>query len=93
MNERIRDLFEDAGGYYADFEDDGNFQFVLPDLEKFAELIVKDTINIMKQEWYDRNNAPEVEGETPRDIGLRVGAKSQTIRLMHMVQKHFGIEK
>ena len=61
--------------------------------EKFAELIVKDTINIMKQEWYDRNNASKVEGETPRDIGLRIGAKSQTIRLMHMVQKHFGVEE
>jgi hypothetical protein len=61
--------------------------------EEFAELIVEDTINILKQEWYDLNNTAKVEGETPRDIGMRVGAKSQTIRLIHKIEKHFGVEK
>jgi len=26
-------------------------------------------------------------------VGIRVGAKSQTIRLMHMIKKHFGVEE
>ena len=70
------------------------FRIVLREqYKKFAELIVEDAVNIMKQEWYDWNNYPKVEGETPRDVGLRVGAKSQTIRLIHMIQKHFGVEK
>lgn len=89
MNERIEKLALQATRHSPD----GFYTYTQIDAEKFAELIVEDTINIMKQEWYDRNNSPEVEGETPRDIGLRVGTKSQTIRLMHMVQKHFGFEE
>ena len=87
MNERIKELMRQAG------TDTSGKWMGVDHAERFAELIVKDTINIMKQEWYDRNNASKVEGETPRDIGLRIGAKSQTIRLMHMVQKHFGVEE
>ena len=95
MNERIKLLAEQAGisGYFAAGTKLATPIPLSPEMQKFAELLVEDTINIMKQEWYDHNNAPKVEGETPRDVGMRVGAKSQTIRLMHMVQKHFGVEK
>jgi hypothetical protein len=84
MNERIRELAEQCHHQYSEHN---------IDLEKFAEMIVQDTINILKQEWYDLNNAPKEEKETPRGIGLRVGAKSQTIRLIHKIQKHFGLEQ
>ena len=60
MNEKIRDLFEDAGGYYADFEDDGNFQFVLPDLEKFAELIIQECLNCARS--YNDQNEDYADG-------------------------------
>ena len=49
MNERIKNSFENAGGYYADFEDDGNFQYVSPDLEKFVELIVQECYQWAKE--------------------------------------------
>lgn len=87
MNERIRELATQAHLSWCMQND-----FDQQNLQKFAELIVADTVNVLKQEWYDRNNAPEVENETPRDVGLRVGAKSQTIRLIHVIKKHFGIE-
>lgn len=100
MNKRIKELFKQAGGKTSVRNLASNPVQVVEThelwdnhIEKFAELIVKDTINIMKQEWYDWNNAPSVEGETLRDVGLRVGAKSQTMRLMHMVEKHFGVEE
>lgn len=85
MNKRIKGLVDQC------WEEDGvGPAYINP--EKFAKLIVEDTINLLKQEWYDRNNEPKVENESPRDVGLRVGAKSQTIRLMHMIMKHYGYE-
>ena len=96
MNERIKELNLQAMSVIMNGTNpDGDVEKMYIPAEftkKFAELIVKDTINIMNQEWYDWNNAPKVEGETPRGVGIRVGAKSQTIRLMHMIKKHFGVE-
>ena len=95
MNERLKELAKQAGFYILS---DG--KICIPTISeeitdcqiKFAELIVEDAVSILRQEWYDLNNAPRVEGETPRDIGLRVGAKSQTIRLMHKIKEHFGVK-
>jgi hypothetical protein len=89
MNERIKELAEQAGYKHSPTV---RLAFSGFDKEKFAELIIKDIINIHNQEWYGWNNAPKVENETPRDIGMRVGAKSQTIRLIHLIKKHFGVK-
>jgi hypothetical protein len=100
MNERIKELAEQARKYARDYVAEckqyGHYmehnEYELRFEEKFALLIVEDAVNIMKQEWYGWNNAPKVENETPRDIGMRVGAKSQTIRLIHLIKKHFGVK-
>lgn len=88
MNERTKELARQAGFDPAALERMG----VMPNADKFVELMVQDTVDILRQEWYDWNNYTAVEGESPRDVGLRVGAKSQTVRLMHMIKKHFGVE-
>jgi hypothetical protein len=63
------------------------------DYEKFAELIVQEHLYIMKTEWYELNNMPvDREGESPRDVGMRVGRKTEVIALMSKVSKHFGVE-
>jgi hypothetical protein len=102
MNERIKELANkaryDSRNEKHYLERVHNREITLDEYQeiydkKFALLIVEDAVDLMKQEWYDWNNYPKVEGETPRDVGLRVGAKSQTIRLMHMVKKHFGVEE
>ena len=91
MNERIKELVEQTVGTNPKYA----VAMIMssPELQKFAELIVEDAVSILRQEWYDLNDAPSVEGETPRDIGLRVGAKSQTIRLMRKIKEHFGVEE
>lgn len=88
MNERIRELAELAG-----YKPIGTFADELMEIynKKFAELVIKDTIDLLKQEWYDLNNTTKVEGETPRDVGMRVGAKSQLISMIEKVKKHFGV--
>ena len=63
------------------------------EVEKFAELIIEENLRIMQQEWYDLNNAAKIEDESARDIGMRVGKKSEIIRLMSLIKKHFGVEK
>ena len=60
--------------------------------EKFLELLVQDTVTILRQEWYDLNNIETKPSDTPRDIGIRVGAKGEIIKLMHKIPKHYGLE-
>ena len=80
MNERIKELAEQIYGsaHHDDF--------------KFAESIVKEHIDLLRQEWYDLNNAKTPDNETLRDIGYRVGRKAEVIALMDKVKKHFGTE-
>jgi hypothetical protein len=84
-NERIRELVEQAGFFMT--EKNGQ------SLAAFAELIVQEHLYIMKTEWYELNNMPvDPEGESPRDVGFRVGRKSEVVSLMDKVRKHFGVE-
>ena len=61
--------------------------------EKFAELIVKEHIDLLRQEWYRLNNAPSIAGEGSRDVGIRVGRKSEIISLIENILQHFGVEE
>ena len=92
MNERIRELAEQATT--TTYEDDGWRLYATKvetfNKEKFAELIVEDTLKLLKQEWYDLNNIPLVEGENTRDVGIRVGRKSEIIVLLDKIRTHFG---
>ncbi len=60
--------------------------------EKFAELMLEDMINLMRQEWYDLNAIQKRDEETPRDVGMRVGRKSEIIVLIEKVKKHFQLK-
>lgn len=94
MNERIKQLTEKAR---LTAEEDINRK-ISSNLElaafsqKLSELLVKDVVDILRQEWYTLNNIETKPEDTPRDIGLRVGAKGEVIKLIHLIQKHYGIE-
>lgn len=92
MNERIKELKSQAYQYADRNTQDGDNRFATLQLEKFAELIIQDAINMMRQEWYTLNNLPKVENESPRDVGLRVGRKGEIISLMEKIKQHFGVE-
>jgi hypothetical protein len=92
MNERIRELYEQAMEWVPN-QVDPDTKIRLLNADKFAELIIQDTIKLLQQEWYDLNNAPPVEGESARDVSIRVGRKSEVIALMSKVSKHFGVEE
>ena len=91
MNERITSIDKAAqahAGRIVGNDEDSNYAVYKA---KFAELLLADTLNVMQQEWYDLNNTPEVENESPRDVGFRVGKKSEINVLMAKIRKHFGV--
>lgn len=85
MNEKIEALALKHNFTKQNLED-------YPGIATFAEAIVQETTNLLQQEWYNLNNAPEVENESPRDVGYRVGRKSEIITLMGKIKNHFGIK-
>ena len=92
MNDRIKEL-ADKACRDTDLQPVNGGIHITPAFEKFADMLIVETLNVMQQEWYDLNNAPEVENESPRDIGIRVGKKGEVIALMHKIKEHFRVEK
>ena len=83
MNNRIKELADQVG-----ISIDG-LGYGEGDAEGLAKAIVEECIDILRQEWYTLNNAPKVEGETPRDVGIRVGQKSELIKMIEVIKKKF----
>jgi len=95
MNEQLKELAEQAfkglgtNPVYATA-----MIYASKELEKFAELIVRDAVNQCRQEWYDTNNDPELNAETdPRMIGIKIGIKQGAMRCISRINKHFGIKE
>jgi hypothetical protein len=90
MNDRILELAKKAGlkkEHASDREYVGDFEW-----REFSNLIIKEHIDLLRQEWYNLNNAPKEENETPRDVGIRVGRKTEIILLINKISNHFGVE-
>lgn len=85
MNERIRQLHDQAlfcGDRYASPE-----EFAA----EFARLLGEEAVRVARDRWYELNNQPAVAGESPRDVGIRVGRKMELIQIMHTLNQHFGL--
>ena len=92
MSDRIKDIALEC--IVETINDSEYWVFNAAEFNKFADLVVQDYLRIMQQEWYDLNNMPvDPEGESPRDVGIRVGRKSEVIALMGKVRKHFGVKE
>ena len=83
MNERIRELAEQATEYFPKTETSGEYWKF--DKEKFAELIVRECIEqgkiLQKQIVINGSN----EYNSGREMGIEV--------FMNQIKKHFGVEK
>ena len=90
MNERIKELLEQAGGHY----DRGNQhtwpQYTIDDPEKFAELIVRECVNreellgAIARGWCSEKNSHKT-----MDSDLAVAIFDEVER---QIKKHFGVE-
>ena len=104
MNERIKELAKQAGectnSVYTPpvrsktpgkIWEDGHIDWHELYNEKFAELIVQDCKNIIRQEWFKENNS-EVDRQDTRSIAIHVGKKLGIDASLNAVTKHFGVE-
>jgi hypothetical protein len=74
MNERIRELAEEATKHYPATESSGEFWTF--DKEKFAELIIKEAIDVVNKRYMGDNNREDFEVR----------------RCVEDLKKHFGVE-
>lgn len=81
MNERIKKLAKQAEWRFADQATD-NFSEYDKRLEKFAELIVKECIDI----------ASEVRGEPATDTHYVIGYDRACEKMIDGIKEHFGVE-
>lgn len=88
MNERIQQLAEQAG--FVDYMVLNRIESKEEVLENFAKLIVKEHINLIRQEWVMLNDQDKFEDEL--NSAFWAGRKSQCNRMMALISKHFGIE-
>ena len=84
MNERIRELAEQAGSTHK--QSLGVYQFYTDELEKFAELIVKECIQTL------RDNTPVVDEHDSVEDWDR-GYIRGMVDCEHHIKEHFGVEE
>ena len=58
-------------------------------LDKFAELILQEHVELLKQRWYTLNNTKPPSDESPRDIGMRVGQKIEVQQCIQLLLNHW----
>ena len=84
MNERIRELAEQAGLEFDNdlaLEPEPIYYTTQKDLEKFAELIVRECLDI----------ASEVRGEPATDTHYVIGYDRACEKMISGIKEHFGI--
>lgn len=59
------------------------------DLEKYSAALIEDVIKTLRQEWYDLNSAVPPETESARDLGIRVGRKTEVIKLIELLKARY----
>ena len=77
MNERIEKLWSQAGGHLSQGNQHGWPHYIIDDPEKFAELILKETISVLQKRFMGDLNREDMEVR----------------RCIADIQKHFGVEE
>lgn len=84
MNKKIKELAEE---FIIGREDDPFLDLY----EEFAELIIKEHIKVLQQEWYNLNNDKDFDEQTRSngDIRFRAGQKSEIVVLIEKIKNHW----
>ena len=86
-NKRIQELWENSDAIHTVYPRQGSPIYASSELlEKFAELIVQECMNTVRQAWYDEN-AKSTEGMDSRSIGIHVGVKSGLTTALNLIGK------
>ena len=93
MNERIRELAEQAGSTHK--QNLGVYQFYTDELEKFAKLIVKECCSKlveMGEGWHEFANNPP-QGQAHNASGALFAAYRLKEDAVDEIKEHFGVEE
>jgi hypothetical protein len=87
MNERIKELWSQAGGQYNSGNQHTWPQYTIDDPEKFAELIVRECVAQIRPMW-----------NQVKEVGAPPGYDYDTFDLayndcMNAIKEHFGVEE
>lgn len=91
MNERIKELWSQAGGHYNGGNQHTWPEYTITDPEKFAELIVRECMDIAKKVEDDSFNVAGAEHEYRK--GLNDGRKNAAWGIKNRMKLHFGVEE
>ena len=94
MNERIYEFATRAGAYCETYLHGGDPKPPIldnMDLEKFAQLIVKECVHICaKENW--KTLGEDMKGLRQFDRGIISGRKIMSKELCDKIEQHFGVE-
>jgi hypothetical protein len=83
MNEKIKQLVLESGEYASKIEPTDYIAQQLIHWDKFAELIVKECLDI----------ALEVRGEPAIDTHYVIGYDRACVKMIDGIKEHFGVER
>ena len=83
MNERIKELWSQAGGHYNGGNQHTWPEYTIDDPEKFADLIVRECML--------QCDVPE-SGNTPLSKDFNEGHIMGVYECFHKIKNHFGVE-
>jgi len=89
MNERIRQLAEQATKKYDRLGNE--IPFAQPDLEKFAELIVEECVELCETAAYAPR--PALNPTPVEQYAFIIGEGNMAVNLAKQIRKHFGVEE
>lgn len=99
MNKRLHEIYRAcrSAEALASQEQFGSTNVLLgSEVERFAEMILAEAMQVVRDRWYELNDLPDIENSddpyVKREIGIRVGSKSENVILLERLKQHFGIK-
>jgi ketopantoate reductase len=92
MNERIKELAEQADIVFGfDKNNDPEVICAVMDIEKFAELIIRECVDVCRKENW-KTLGQDTKGMKQFDRGIIAGRKSMSYDLCDKIEQRFGIQ-
>jgi hypothetical protein len=76
-----------AQGCWSDLDD-----YDREAIQRFGDLVVKECVEQLRQEWYDLNNTESGTLGDARAVTILVGQKNGVLKTIARIKQHFGVE-
>ena len=94
MNERIKELAKQTGYIWHASGDPQIYEFTPEKLDKFAELIVRECMNVILLDGKTVADAmPNADRGNYTMVAEQIGIINASMRYSNMIKQHFGVEE